>query len=234
MGRTSENAPNALGVCNTVITEAASVHDGQANRRDQERTAQCGGDDPADHEPRTPRRGDLCGGSRGGHHRRRRNRWQHAELLAGDRHRNQMRGQPHAGHRPERAGQIAVGDDQLDERDRRDDGKRHQGWPECNSDQITGLWGTYGRRYLQSWPVRQGEVVSSARSGLRRAGTRTLRRLGCRRLRSGRARSSRTRSGRKAGDAGRRGRRVGVGPGEMLWPESAGRVVAVRRRVAGR
>ena len=61
------------------------------------------------------------------------------QLMAGDRDRHLMNGQPHAGDGAQGAGHVAVGDDELQQRHRRDDDERNQGRAERNPNQVTRL-----------------------------------------------------------------------------------------------
>ena len=123
------------------------VHDGQRNRRDEQRTTESGADDPAGDEPGSPRCGDpRRPARRRPHHQRGRRQRQHAELLSADGNRHQMHGQPHAGDRAQGSGQVTVGDDQLDQGHRGDDDQRHQRRPEGHPYQVPGLRGVDCRR----------------------------------------------------------------------------------------
>ena len=124
------------------------VHHRERNRRDQQRTAEHGSDDPTDDEPGTLRRGDLGGTARcRPHHQSSRCQWQHTQLLAGDRDRHQMGGKPDAGNRSQGSRQVTVGDHQLDECHRSDDDQGNQGRAEGDPHQVSGLWGAgWGRK----------------------------------------------------------------------------------------
>ena len=120
------NARSALGVCSSVITEDASWMTASAM------AAISKGPPSADamtqritsHD--AVRRGGPRRGARGTpHHQQDRQQGHDAQIAPADRDRHLMHAQPHAGDRAQRAGHVAVGDQQLQQRDRRDDDQRH-------------------------------------------------------------------------------------------------------------
>ena len=127
------------------------VNDGQGDRGDQQRSAQGRRDDPPDDEPGRRRRGGVRGGARGPpHHQQHRQQRHHAQLAAADRDRHLVHAQPHAGDRAQRAGHVAVGDDQLQQRHRRDDDQRHHSRTERNPQQVARLVGARGSTVRRS------------------------------------------------------------------------------------
>jgi len=77
------------------------------------------------------------GGVRGGacsapHHQQYRQQRHHTQFAAADRDRHLVHAEPHAGDRTRRAGHVAVGDHQLQQRHCRDDNQRHQSGAECD------------------------------------------------------------------------------------------------------
>ena len=137
----------ASGVCSWVSTEAASWMTASAI------AAISSGPPSADattHRVTNQdvlRRGGPGGRARGApHHREHGQQRHHAELAATDRHRHQVHAQPHTRDRTERTGHVAVGDQQLQQHDRRDDAQRHDGRPERDPKQLTRL-------ACADWPV---------------------------------------------------------------------------------
>ena len=118
------------------------VHDGQRDRRDEQRATERGADDPAGDEPGSPRCGDPRGPARcRPHHQRGRRQRQHAQLLSADGDWHQVHGQPHAGDGTQGSGQVTVGDNQLDQGRSRDDDERDQRRAKSHPYQVPGLGG---------------------------------------------------------------------------------------------